>query len=346
MYTIDKGEYAIIPVAYNCFMNTIHEFANPIGERTVVESWTRNGNENFVLLLDRHLPINPDIVEIENYVMQIRDEELVILDMQNVVLGQDHSMNWLGKYTSKMISLINLDDDVKIQCIEDNDKVVFEDDKAELYLNIRAKERTRKHQTEIHSYVKKKNSEILWSISESLINNVQKLDSSCVFCNYYVNVKKLFEENENYNWIIYQLFLMIRPRINEFDAIVCTSRNGANIACNLGWLVGKKVVYCMNLGPKFSVVKDNIQNQIKTGKKYLYIYDFICLGTEAKILNAIIGLQGAELIAGHGVSNYVCFEETKNSILAKMKSVVSITEAKIPYQISGEKKYLEDRADV
>ena len=77
--------------------------------------------------------------------------------------------------------------------------------------------------------------------------------------------------------------------------------------------------------------------QIERGKRYFYVYDFICLGTEAKLLHALLASHSAVLADGIGVASYIPLDnpelKRKHSPLAKISSMVNLISAGIPYQV-------------
>ena len=68
----------------------------------------------------------------------------------------------------------------------------------------------------------------------------------------------------------------------------------------------------------------------------MQIYDFLCLGTEAKLLNALLGLKGANLTAGYGVANYCGSDNAYgDSVMKRMYGLVNIRDAGFGYRIAG-----------
>ena len=104
----------------------------------------------------------------------------------------------------------------------------------------------------------------------------------------------------------------------------------------LGRMTGRKVVCCVNIGPQYALPVSAVE-RIHRGERYLYIYDFICLGTEAKLLHALLASRGAFLVGGIGVASYIPLDnpelERKHSPLAKIDSMVNLISARIPYHI-------------
>lgn len=163
----------------------------------------------------------------------------------------------------------------------------------------------------------------------------EMLASSSVYASRYVDIKRLFMNPNALAVMIYYLSRYIVTVDKEFEALVATSKNGAVLAGLLGRMTGRKVVCCVNIGPQYALPASAVE-RIRRGARYLYVYDFICLGTEAKLLHALLASCGAFLAGGIGVASYVPLDnpelEQKHSPLAKIDSMVNLISAGIPYQ--------------
>lgn len=166
-------------------------------------------------------------------------------------------------------------------------------------------------------------------------NPPELLASSSVYVSHYVDIKRLFMKPDTLAIMIYYLSRYIVNAEEEFEALVATSKNGAVLAGLLGRMTGRKVVCCVNIGPQYALPVSAVE-RIQQGKRYLYIYDFICLGTEAKLLHALLASRGALLAGGVGVASYIPLDnpelKQKHSPLAKIDSMVNLISAGIPYQ--------------
>ena len=74
----------------------------------------------------------------------------------------------------------------------------------------------------------------------------------------------------------------------------------------------------------------------------------MCLGTEAKLLNAIMTVKGATMLSGYGIASYV---NKHDGFFKSIASLVDIREKEIGYRIIGNKEDLslilrEDFCDV
>lgn len=99
------------------------------------------------------------------------------------------------------------------------------------------------------------------------------------------------------------------------------SNNGAILANILADIFDKPVLYLLNLGPKIAIKDNEIRSEIKKGNRYIYIYDFLCLGNEYKLLDMLLKINGAKLVNGMGIAQllpadrYGTGSETPKSII-------------------------------
>ncbi len=142
------------------------------------------------------------------------------------------------------------------------------------------------------------------------------LSNSNIYIKHYFDVKKLLGKSKFTAYALYCLCAEIRKYIlsnnnineeqcssdeeennigNSFGGLVCTSYNGAVLATMIGELINQKVIYMLNIGPKLSLKDVHDAEKIKKDKKYIYIFDFMCIGTEYKIIQSIVRLRGAKM---------------------------------------------------
>lgn len=165
----------------------------------------------------------------------------------------------------------------------------------------------------------------------------EMLSSSNIYTNHYVDVKRLFMQPENLNIILYYMAKRLAPKKLEYDAIVSTSKNGAVLSTLVGQLLNKDVVHCVNVGPQFALPIQAVEETFQKHKRYIYVCDFICLGTEVKLLHALMTSRQAIFVGGVGIANYIplCNEDLKkaHSPLASVSCLVDLISAGIPYEI-------------
>lgn len=174
-------------------------------------------------------------------------------------------------------------------------------------------------------------------LREDQIDGIKPLDSSGVYSNMYVDTARLFFDAERYRFIIYRIINKIieKDNIERIDAFVSASRIGANLANVIGWLMGKKVIFCNNIGPKYSLTLQYLLEDIRPKKKYTYIFDVMCLGTEAKLLNTILTVKGAVLRSAYGIASY-----NEDNFIRNLETLVNLKDKEINYRISGDKENL------
>lgn len=327
MIIIKEQDYVIIPMAFNNFCSDIEsikmtrKYDGPVSVQRILTE--------------------KEISNLQIYLSQEDKEILQVIDMKNIMTYAEREFLKFRGILDKPVAVINLNGTLGSGLEEDLGEGVIREGNN-IYFNENALIKYKQKEELIRQSYAKENARIIRWMTEYIKNEeeVKPLDSSNIYCNMYVNAKHLFLQPIKYNFLIYQLIEMLEPWRGEIDALVCASRNGANIANILGWLLKLKVVYCMNVGPRFAVVTDSLEKEIRKNKKYIYIFDFICLGTEAKVLNALLGIKGAELVGGYGIANYISLDSefTKNNVLGKMHSLVDLQKEKIPYKIAGTKE--------
>lgn len=152
-------------------------------------------------------------------------------------------------------------------------------------------------------------------LSEDVYIDVNKYnESSNVYLSKYINIKKIYAKPDMLNYCLYGLYRYVMKHNDEFECFVCTSNNGAVLATVLGAIFRKKVLYLLNLGPKIIINEKDLWRKIEKNKKYLYVYDILCLGTELKILNVVLNMHRAELIGGIGIGRVLPIERYSQSV--------------------------------
>lgn len=177
-------------------------------------------------------------------------------------------------------------------------------------------------------------------VQHSEIGNEQLLDSSGLYSNCYVNIKKLFTDSNDYYFIIFCLAEKISALNINFDAFVSSSKNGAILANLLGGLLNKKVVHILGVGPKYSMELGEPISCVKKGKKYIYIFDFMCTGTELKIASALVNSRRADILHSFGIARYKK-SEFGLKLFKNIEVLVDMQDMKgmdVNYKIAGEKE--------
>lgn len=159
------------------------------------------------------------------------------------------------------------------------------------------------------------------------------LVSSGIYSNMQINLKNLFMDVDNLPYVLYLLWKRVYNE--QFDAIIATSKNGVAFASILGEIIGCKVLY-FNIGQMFEETY-NCSPRIEQGNRYLHIYDMICLGSETKVLNALVSAQGGNVYKSVGI---VCLSDldvvsrkNRYSSLNRVECLVGQRDMKIGYTI-------------
>lgn len=178
--------------------------------------------------------------------------------------------------------------------------------------------------------------------SDSIIDHSKRwlyLDSSGIYSNYYIRIKNIFYYPNIYTYVIYRLVEHISEfqDFNKIDALISTSKTGGIIATLVGAMLNKKVIHCLGIGPKNVADIENINEKIRPGKCYYLILDFICLGTEVKIINTIVTCLKASIIGGVAVSSYIDIQSNNDyntSSLGKIYPLSNINKCEIDFKVS------------
>ena len=139
--------------------------------------------------------------------------------------------------------------------------------------------------------------------------------SSNVYVNRYFDAKKILTNGSTYNLVIYRMALMILRGLtlfkddknnekDQFDAFICASLTGACLAAGLSAIFKKPVIYVKNVGPQIMANDGRTLARIRPDNRYVFIYDFMCLGKEYERMKMICNLCSAKLISCAGISYY------------------------------------------
>lgn len=167
-----------------------------------------------------------------------------------------------------------------------------------------------------------------------------KLESSGVFVNSYVALKDLFLHMDKALFIVYEMARRIHTKYptaaeRKNKTFISCSKTGAAYASLLSMLLNMRAVYCKSVGPKFALDTARLESEIQAGQDYIYVFDFLCMGTEAKILHALISCLGGNLLYGIGAANYldITAEEFHDSFFSKLETLSDIQSAVTGYRV-------------
>lgn len=264
-----------------------------------------------------------------------KDKEIYI-DMKNIISYPTRMFTRLEKYLDRIV-LFNVmsESTIKDRISEDLMQLKWASDSVAYYSNKSAMEIEEIVNNQCSIARKSKINQIVQDLVQCDENMMIHLESSGLYSNCYIDVKKLFLDVDNYYYIIYSLAEIVFNRIGHVDAFVSSSKNGAIIANILGGLLDVKEVHLIGVGPKYAMELGDTIDCIKQGKKYAYIFDFMCTGTELKIVSALINSKKAFLTYAAGIAKH------KNDVSTYMMQEIDVlTDTKalgIDYKIVAEK---------
>lgn len=178
------------------------------------------------------------------------------------------------------------------------------------------------------------------------------LSSSGIYSNMFLDFKKVFEDSQDFRFVIMELCHLVKQIESEkkIDYLVATSKNSIALTAVLSRRLDKPAIYHTNIGQKYVKQKfaDKAESQtdnIQKKKRYLMIFDVICLGTEARILNAIINVCGGNLV---GAAGLVCVQDLdmirsldEDSVLGKVRCLATAKDMDLGYRIALTREELE-----
>lgn len=263
-----------------------------------------------------------------------------VWDFKNVELCDDRMFDVLSEEMLTNVIIININKTPRVseQLINSLEKMRkqydIEDDTKEITFSAKAKQ-----------VLSALNAEGLYRncISQMVQKNTRKYDrqwnylvSSGVYSNMLIDLKGMFYKHIDTMYIIYSLYNRISEWGENFDYFAATSKNGVALATVLCELFQKDLI-CFNIGQMFEEIY-NRKSIVEEGKRYVHIFDVICLGSEAKVVNALISAQGGILEKSFGV---VCLqnlevirEKNRYSFLNNVEPLITYDEVNLDYRIS------------
>jgi len=321
MYKFEYDEIVIVPLDFNQFYQSACDYRTKI-------------------TYSREYTISESIFEqLKILIQDIGKIKWIAIDMKSVVSYPSRLFSELINYDCKKVFFYNVSNGtLRNKLSEDidgiewiSDEIGCFDDKAqkdiEKYISGICKEARKKEQMKIVEKL----------VQPYELGKEKPLDSSGLYSNCYVNIKGLFTNSNDYYFTIYCLAEKISTLNIKFDAFISSSKNGAIIANLLGGLLNKKVVHILGVGPKYSMELGEPISCVKEGKGYIYIFDFICTGTELKIASALVNSRNANFLFGMGIAQYKK-SELNLSLFRNIDVLVDMHEMKVNYKITGDKR--------
>ena len=318
MYFLENDVYVIIPLSFNIF------YRESLKDKTHIS-------------FSREFSIDNEILEeLQKLIIENESKKIIALNMERV--------NYPGKMLEDLrnikqcVIFYNVHGDILRKKMRENlPSLNWNQDKVICILNGEISDNIlESYNTDFKSANQKLYSKILNDVKDLCeYGKPLLLDSSGLYSNMYITVKRLFLNPMSYYFVLYGMALDAE-KFGEFDSLISSSKNGAILANLLGNMLNKKVVHIHGVGPKYSMKFGNIQNEIKRGKTYVYVFDFICTGTELKIISALINANDAYLKGGIGFAKYDSYDR-QNSFILNVNCLVTTNEAGLQYKVAGDK---------
>ncbi len=263
---------------------------------------------------------------------EVKDDTFLAIDMNNI-----------SAYPNRMFSKINCnscnvffynvnDEKLKMRMEEDLPDLIWPNDSTAVFSTDKWEEIERMIISECNASRKYMQAEI---IKKNMLRNdgyIYFLESSRLYSNCYLSIKSLFREVEEFYFVIFSLAQMIASFKEGFDAFVTSSKNGAIIAAVLGDVLNIKEIHILGIGPKYSMELGDSVDNIKPGKRYIYVFDFMCTGSELKIVSTLLNTKKGILKGAIGISRY---KEDQLGIPWGINVLVEEKELGIDYYIAG-----------
>lgn len=323
MFVIEKNELLIYPVAFNVYIDKLNHYQKD----------SENQRRSILLTVEERLD-EADMRKIQKDIGELEEQKIILLDFQNFVVKDSRQFADILEDKKRHIVYANLSDGIfgkiatdlkiSIDLQERENGIIYSNKASQDYLT---RSNTRFNFSKIYSdYIAELVSECL----ETSANEFEFLESSCVLSNKYVNIRSVFQKPEAARFLLYSLACKIKQLMGSIAdyKLICTSKTGAVIANILSHMLDIPVVYCVGVGPKFAVKPEEIIGKIQEGEKYIYIFDFICIGTELKILSTFISDRKSKLICGVGPASYIRCNHSeiikRKLVLGKMYPLINV----------------------
>lgn len=353
MFVIDTNVVIIYPVAFNLYIDKLDNFKENINKEQQGEF-----NTNTLLINETRLD-EADVRKIQYDIDQCNSEKIVVIDFQNILIKDNRNFNIFLSDRKKRIIFANLSletgffsktvTDLKAPInLQDRERgIVYFNEEVQQYIkqNGGTLNLPKYYCEYIASLIneclddnnklsEKEQSQSTTNSIESCLddnkNAFEFLESSCVFSRKYVNIKKIFKQPDQGRFLMYCLAHRVKELVGTVGnyKLICTSKTGAIIANIISRMLNVPVVFCVGVGPKFAVKPDEIIEKVQKKESYVYIFDFICIGTELKILSTFISDRKSKLICGVGPASFIRCNHPeivkRKLILNKMHPLINV----------------------
>lgn len=349
MFVIDTNVVIIYPVAFNLYIDKLDNFIENINKKQQGEF-----NINTLLINETRLD-EADVRKIQHDIDQCNNEKIIVIDFQNILIKDNRNFDIFLPDKKKRIIFANLSletgffsktvTDLKAPInLQDREKgIVYSNEEVQQYIrqNGEMLKLSKFYCDYIASLIndclddssqllEKEKSESLESCSDDDKNKFEFLESSCVFSKKYVNIRRIFKKPDQGRFLMYCLAYRVKELVGNVGnyKLICTSKTGAVIANIVSRMLNVPVVFCVGVGPKFAVKPDEIIEKVQKKESYVYIFDFICIGTELKILSTFISDRKSKLICGVGPASFIRCNHPeivkRKLILNKMHPLINV----------------------
>lgn len=330
MFVINTDKMTIYPVAFNLYIDKIDGY-----KKDVNKEQKENSSTNILFFNETRLDEN-DVIKIQNDIKQCTNEKILLIDFQNILIKDSRNFDILLPDKKKYVIFANLSIETGF----------FDKAATDLKIPVNLQDRQEKSIYSNEDILKRmKMNSVMGTLTQiycdyiaGLISDClddgkdgfEFLESSCVFSSKYVNIRKIFKKPEQGRFLLYCLAYRVKELVRDTGnyKLICTSKTGAIIANIISHMLNVPVVYCVGVGPKFAVKPDEMVARVQEQERYVYIFDFICIGTELKILSTFISDRKSKLICGVGPASYIRCNHPeiaeRKLILNKMHPLINI----------------------
>lgn len=155
--------------------------------------------------------------------------------------------------------------------------------------------------------------------------------SSSVYLNSYVDVKELISLDYTFTiYAVYKLALELKEKWlskpnRDSPILICQNSNSAFIASLLSSLLSLDILILDKIGPINKLYK-RLGSTIIENKNYIVVSDFVCLGTEVKIVKNLIEFSGGKYLGNVSLIRVETLE-ADDKTYKNVLSVFEITKA-------------------
>ncbi len=272
---------------------------------------------------------------------------IYVIDMKKIKAAARIFENCDTSIFKKQICFINVEDSIKHKLSENEIKSFVNECKQSICthnalnnLTTFIKSESKEH--DLNMYFEKKLKTLLITYIRDQVKYFESpklLHSSSLYANAYINIKDLFYSPSNLIIAIYMLCEKL-SKIPDDYILISASNTGGVLANLISLIMEKDVLFLRNIGPKLRIQDKKLFDDIIPDKKYIYIYDFLCMGTELRIAEMLIKLKQSSLIKCVGIAEYRSYksfikhnQSADHAYTTEWDSIFNIIDESFNYQI-------------